>query len=118
MNSKVENLISEYVSCCEICEQTDYQNQPSVKKHNQSVNRMYEIIKAISLLGDNAISKLTELLNHPVASKWLAHHLIEQLNITNELKQRCINTIRQLAKDNSPEGLGEKMWLEERGFNL
>jgi hypothetical protein len=118
MNTEVQKLISEYISNSKVCEQTDYKNDSSIKKHNQSVDRMYEIVEEIKSLGDNAISQLAELLNHPVSSKWLAHHLIERVSIADDLKKKCIHIIRNIAKDNTPNSLGEKMWLEERGFNL
>jgi hypothetical protein len=118
MNTEIQKLISEYISCSKVCEQTDYENDSSIKKHNQSADRMYEIVEEIKSFGDNAISQLAELLNHPVSSKWLAHQLIEKSSINDELRQKCINIIRQLAKENTPNGFGEKMWLKERGISL
>jgi len=118
MRNMVEKLILEYINSCEICEYTDYQSKSSVKRHNQSVDRMYEIVEEIKSLGDNATHQFAELLNHPVSSKWLAHHLIEKVSISEELKYKCINIIRKLAMDNSQTGLGEKMWLEERDISI
>ena len=41
------NLIDEYLQMTKICSATDYSDKSSVRKHNKSVNKMYEIAEKI-----------------------------------------------------------------------
>ena len=118
MENKIDNLLSEYVLCAEICNRTDYSNKAEVTKHNKSIERMYQIVSEVKLMDEENVNHLIELLNDPITSKWLAHQLIEKEMIANKLKTKCINIIKELAKEDSVNGLGEKMWLQQNGFTI
>jgi hypothetical protein len=118
MESKIEKLLSEYVLCAEICNNTDYSINAEVKKHNDSVERMYQIVSEVNLMGEESINQFTQLLNDSNTSKWLAHQLIEKAIISEKLKTKCIDIIKELAKENSANGLGEKIWLQQNGFTI
>lgn len=118
MESKIDKLLSEYVLCAEICNNTDYSNNAEVKKHNKSVERMYHIVSEVDLMGEDKIKQFTQLLNDSITSKWLAHQLIEKAIISEKLKTKCIDIIKKLAKEDSVNGLGEKMWLKQNGYTI
>ena len=72
---------------------------------------MYVIIEEANTTGD--VEEFYPLLNHPIASKWLAHHIVEKTNADQKIKKKCISIVEELASKDSVEAMGEQMWLKE-----
>lgn len=110
---QISQLIQEYLKCSKICENINYQDKLSVKKSNASVTKMYKLVREASNMGKDALSELAKLLDEPIASKWLAHQLIEETNITHEIVKKCFSIVEKLASGNDVNASGEKIWLSE-----
>ena len=70
-------MIDEYRNCARICALVEYGDKESVKRNNQAVSRMYEMVQRVAIEGAEEIKKLAMLLDEPESSKWLAHQLVE-----------------------------------------
>ncbi len=53
-------MIYEYRKCSEICVSVDYSDEISVKRPNQAISRMYEIVKKAATQGSEVITKLSD----------------------------------------------------------
>lgn len=106
-------MINEYRECVRVCSAIDYTDESSVKRSNKAVEKMYQIVQAANSSGPETVTELTALLNEPDCAKWLAHQLVEKAAITKEVKNKCFAIVETLAKGESAEALGERMWIEE-----
>jgi hypothetical protein len=110
-------MIDEYRACVEVCSSMDYADTASVKKCNTAVDRMYAIVEQANTSGRKAITDLATLLDEPATSKWLSHQLVERAEISQEIRAKCISIVKNLAKGNDADALGERMWLKEYAGN-
>ena len=74
---------------------------------------MYQIVEAANTKGPDTIAELVTLLDEPDCAKWLAHQLIEKAATTRDIKSKCFFIVEALAKEDSADALGERMWLKE-----
>lgn len=112
----LNDTIEEYKQLAEICANTEYAEKKSVRKHNQSVNRMYEIVN--SLLENFGGSGLVEfekllLVKENRTNVWAAVHLLEKLSPSKMAEDEALKIIRKIAEGDNAEALGFQYWLEE-----
>ena len=106
-------MINEYRECVRVCGEIDYADKSSVKRSNKAVYKMYQLVQAANDKGTEAVAELASLLNEPECAKWLAHQLVEKAAITKEIKNKCFAVVETLAKGESAEALGDRIWLKE-----
>ena len=98
-----------------VCSETDYSEPSSVKRNNQAVDRMYEIVN--SLVGDDSILEFSKLLdesNYNV-NEWAAIHMLEKLDLDRKIERKALRIIKSVAKGNSAKAMGFESWLKRFG---
>jgi len=109
------NLIQEYLELTKVCASTDYADKKSVKTHNKSVDRMYEIAESIGYeKTTETIDDFAKLLdiNDNNTNVWTAVHIIERVPIDKKIEERALKIIKQQAEGNSADAMGFKIWLD------
>ena len=110
------NLIDEYLQMTKICSATDYSDKSSVRKHNKSVNKMYEIAEKIGDVNtEESIKDFIALLevSENNTNIWASTHLLERIQVDKHIEERALKIIEVVSNSDSAEALGFKMWLEE-----
>ena len=110
------NLIDEYLQMTKICLATDYSDKSSVRKHNKSVNKMYEIAEKIGDVNtEESIKDFIALLevSENNTNIWASTHLLERIQVDKHIEERALKIIEVVSNSDSAEALGLKMWLEE-----
>ena len=108
------SLIEEYLKLAEICALTDYADKNSVKRHNKSVKRMYEIVEKIGCKQTTeTLDDLTKLLDIDIhrTNIWAAFQLLDRISVDKSIEQKALNIIKPLAEGDSAEAMGTKIWL-------
>jgi len=109
------NLIQEYLELTKVCTSTNYAEKKSVKTHNKSVDRMYEIAESIGhekiteTIDDFA--KLLEITDNKT-NVWTAVHIIERVPVDKKIKEKALKIIKQQSNGNSADAMGFKIWLD------
>ncbi len=106
-------MIEEYKKFSEICENTDYSNKQSVKKHNKAVNGMYKIIEKVAQKGQSSVDKISQLLDDKISRKWVAFQLLEKVQVTSDIELKCLSIIEDIASGDGAEAMGSRIWLDE-----
>lgn len=109
------NLIQEYKELTKICASTDYEDKKSVRLHNKSVDQMYEIAEIIGYeQATETIEDFAKLLDitDNKTNIWAAMHLLERIPADKKLEGKALSIIEQVAKGDSTESMGFKIWLE------
>jgi hypothetical protein len=107
------NRTEEYKALVEVTNAVDYSDKRTVRRSNNAVKRMYQLVRSAEHDGPGAIRELAQLLDDPGAACWLAHQLVECATLPSAVEDRCFAIVEKLAKDEGPEGLGEQWWLDE-----
>ena len=109
------NLIQEYVELTKVCFSTDYADKKSVRNHNRSVKRMYEIVEKIgfeqSTIAINDFIKLLDIDNNKT-NIWAAVHILERIPVDKTVEQKALSIITQVIDGNSVDSIGFKVWLD------
>ena len=110
-----EKLIDKYLECAKIHYDIDYADKSSVKRGNKAVTTMIGIAKIINEKYPERIEDLSTLLNTTSnrVDIWVAHHILEHMNYSNILEKRALAVIKKYSKENTANGLGNRMWLDE-----
>lgn len=110
-----EKLLEEYKECAKIHNDIDYADKSSVKKGNNAVVNMISIAKTINNVYSERIEEFSILLNDDKdkIDIWVAHHILEYMNYTENIQYRAISVIKKYSKENTTDGLGNRMWLKE-----
>lgn len=110
-----DELRDEYLNCINIISQIDYGDRSSVKKCNRAVDQMINISICINEEYLSRIYEFAELLtrNDFRTDAWVAHHILENMDYPSELENKALEVIIKYAKEDSAEGLGEKIWLDK-----
>lgn len=109
------NLIQEYLELTKACASTDYADKKSVKTHNKSVGRMYEIAEKIRYeKTDETIDGFVKLLDvtDNKTNIWTAVHILERIPVDKKIEEKALKIIKQQADGNSAEAMGFKIWLD------
>jgi hypothetical protein len=112
----IKNLIEEYKTLTANCANTDYSDKLSVKKHNITVKRMYEIIDSIR--GEKTNETIVEFkglldLTLNKTNLWAAIHLLERITLDTDLENKAIKIVEAAAKRNDNEAIGYQIWINE-----
>ena len=109
------NLIQEYLELTKVCASTDYADKKSVRLHNKSVDRMYEIAEKIGYEQTTEtiddFAKLLEI-NENKTNVWAAVHILERIPADNKIEEKALNIIKNQADGDSAEAMGFKIWLD------
>ena len=110
-----DELRDEYLNCTKIISQIDYGDKSSVKKCNRAVDKMINISKCINEEYPSKIYEFAELMtrNDLRIDAWVAHHILENMDYPSELETKALEVIIKYSKEDSVEGLGERIWLEQ-----
>ena len=109
-------LIEEYKILTGICASTDYADKASVKRHNNSVRKMYKIVETIGKgKTEVTIEQFSELLEvtKQRTNLWAAVQLLERVSVNNETKEKALAIIRKAAAGDSAEAMGFQFWLND-----
>ncbi len=109
------NLIKEYIELTKTCTSTDYDDKKSVKLHNKSVDKMYEIAEKICYKQTTEtiddFAKLLEI-NENKTNVWAAVHILERIPADKTIKEKALRIIKHQADGDSAEAMGFKIWLD------
>ena len=109
------NLIQEYIELAKTCASTDYGDKKSVKLHNKSVDKMYEIAEKIGYeQTTETIDDFAQLLeiNEYKTNVWAAVHILERIPVDKPIEEKALKIIKQQADGDSAEAMGFKIWLD------
>lgn len=108
------NLIQEYIELTKICASTDYGDKKSLRLHNKSVDRMYEIAEKIGYeQTTETIDDFVKLLDVTdyKTNVWAAVHILERIPADKRIEEKALKIIRKQTDGNSAEAMGFKIWL-------
>lgn len=110
-----DEIIDTYLECAKIHFDIDYADKGSVKRGNKAVTTMIGIAKIINEKYSERIEDFSTLLNNTSnrVDIWVAHHILEHMNYSNSLEKRALAVIKKYSKQNTVNGLGNRMWLDE-----
>ncbi|UWG96265.1 hypothetical protein LPY66_15345 [Dehalobacter sp. DCM] len=113
-NHSFEELIKEYKDCVKVNADINYGDKSEVRKANKAVDRMIMISR---LINENYLCRIydfAELLNHKDFRNdiWVAHHILENMAYPRDLEARALEVILEYSKEDSVNGLGNRMWLK------
>ena len=108
-------MIDKYIEKFCITKRTDYGDRKSVKQHNRAMDSCREIARKIQEQHDELKSDFCCLLdsNIPDLPLLVAHHMIEVMEYDEEQKAKALNIIYEKTKEDSVDGFGNKLWLED-----
>lgn len=109
------NLIQEYLELTKVCASSDYADKKSVRLHNKSVDRMYEIAEKIGYEQTTEtiddFAKLLEI-NENKTNVWAAVHILERIPAVKKIEEKALKIIKNQADGDSAEAMGFKIWLD------
>ena len=112
----LDELIEEYRSLPQFCDNIDYGDKQAVKKNNKSVDRMDKIVETIrDKFKEDGLNKLKTLLDieEHKTNLWIATHLLEKVNVDKETEEKSLEIIKRISSTNELMELGFRSWLEE-----
>ena len=115
MVDELKELLNRYVELARIHASIDYGDLRSVKQANNAVAEMISISRNVSLMGELGLEAFATLLDVSTnkVNLWAAHHILEHMNFSKSLEQRTLGIIRENAKGEGPDALGERWWLKD-----
>jgi hypothetical protein len=107
------NIIQEYIELTKNCASTDYADKKSVRLHNKSVDKMYEIAEKIGY-GQTTINDFANLLDitENKTNVWAAVHILERISASKTIEEKALKIIKQQADGDTAEAMGFKIWLD------
>ena len=109
------NLICEYISTALELQNVDYADKKSIHRHNEMADRMRAIARQIEDEHPELKDVFCQLLFYENAAVrlWAAHHMLEVMRYTDKPRANALREISVTARDDSVDGLGNKMWLDK-----
>lgn len=109
------DLIQEYIDLTKICASTDYADKKSVRLHNKSVDKMYEIAEKIGYEQTTEtiddFSKLLDVTDNKT-NVWAAVHILERIPTDKTIEEKALKIIKQQSDGDTAEAMGFKIWLD------
>jgi hypothetical protein len=109
-------LIEEYKMLTETCAATDYGDKSSVRTHNKSVDRMYEIVEAIGYEQTKETPEqfagLLDISDNKT-NLWAAIHILERLPTDSDTEDKALEIIRKAAQGDGADAMGYQLWLDD-----
>lgn len=109
------DLIQEYLELTKVCASTNYADKKSVKIHNKSVDRMYEIAEKIGYeKTTGTIDDFAKLLdiNDNKTNVWAAIHILERVPADKTIEDKALKIIKHQADGDSADAMGFKIWID------
>ena len=115
MVDEMKELLNRYKELALIHASIDYGDPQSVRTGNSAVDEMISISRDISQMGQPGLEAFASLLDVSTnrTDLWAAHHILEHMDFNETLKQRALAIIRENAKGQSADALGQRMWLKD-----
>ena len=112
--SSFEEIINEYKDCIRLNADIDYGDKSAVRKANKAVDRMIKISRLISDNYPYRTYDFAQLLSDKEfrTNIWIAHHILENMIYPKDLEARALEVIIEYSKEDSVNGLGNRMWLD------
>jgi len=114
------NLIHEYIELTKTCASTDYGDKKSVKLHNKSVDKMYEIAEKIGYEQTaktiDDFAKLLEIHENKT-NVWVAVHILERIPANKTIEEKALRIIKQQADGDTAKAMGLKYGWSTTGRN-
>lgn len=111
-----DELVEEYKTLPRNCFQIDYGDKIALKKNNDSVTRMYQIVDTIkNEFGTDGILKLKPLLDviEFQTNLWIATHLLEKITLDDQTEKKALSIIEKVAAGDDTLALGYRYWMNE-----
>lgn len=110
----MESLIDKYISKYRITLTVDYGDRNSVRRHNRAMDACRKIASTIQQQQPELKEDFFALLESdiPLLPILVAHHMIEVMEYEDVQKSKALNIIYTRSKEDSVEGLGNRMWLK------
>jgi hypothetical protein len=111
-----DKLIDEYKNLTRNCYRVDYGDKKAIKRNNDSVTRMYQIVETINNeFGTEGISKLKPLLDTVdfQTDLWIATHLLEKVSLDKETEKKALSIIEKVAAGDDALALGYQYWIKD-----
>jgi hypothetical protein len=109
------DLIQAYIELTKICASTDYADKKSVRLHNKSVDKMYEIAEKIGCNQTTEtiddFAKLLEIDDNKT-NVWVAVHILERIPTDKTIEEKALKIIKKQADGDLPDAMGYKIWLD------
>ena len=93
----------------------DYASPAAIEKHNAAADELREIIRSVGCSSKEDLDELLSLLADPNLRGWIAYGVLEQCATSPTQRQRCVAVIRELAREDGPDGLAAQWWLRDNG---
>ncbi|MEW5835845.1 MAG: hypothetical protein AB1832_12335 [Pseudomonadota bacterium] len=91
-------------------------SRPSVRRANLVADELRSMM--LSAFTDRQETEaLFSLLDQPAAGPWIAYCALENLDLAEARKTRCLEIIRARARESTLNGLGAIFWLSQHGYN-
>jgi hypothetical protein len=116
-NQSIEKLIEHYKEYAKIHFEIDYSDMKSVRRGNKAVNEMIRIACIININYLEHIEIFALMLNDQTHKLdiWVAHHILENMLYTDNIGKLALSVVERYAREDSVEGLGNRMWLRQWG---
>ena len=112
----IEDLVEEYKGLTKNCYQVDYSNKKALKKNNDSVKRMYEIIETVkNEFAVDGILELASLLDdeNNRTNLWIATQLLEKVTLDKQTEEKAFRIVEKVAKGDDILALGYRYWIND-----
>jgi hypothetical protein len=112
----IDKLIDEYKEMVKNCHQVDYEDKKALKRNNDSVTRMYDIIdKVRKEFGDDGIEEFKKLLDIQDyrTNLWAATHLLEKTTLDKSTEDKALSIIENIASGDDATALGSRYWIKD-----
>ena len=115
MVDEMKELLNRYEELARIHASMNYGDSRSVEEGNDAVSEMISISREVSRMGEKGLEAFATLLDVSTnnAHIWAAHHILEHMNFSKSLEQRALGIIRENAKGEGPDALGDLWWLRD-----
>ena len=110
----IDDLVEEYKGLTKNCYQVDYSNKKALKKNNDSVKRMYEIIETVkNEFAADGILELASLLDDENyrTNLWIATQLLENVTLDKQTEEKAFRIVEKVAKGDDILALGYRYWI-------
>jgi len=114
----IEGFIDEYLLIAEAAASMDYSGNKSVKQSNALEDRMRMTVDEAVSLGQDAVVRLSSLLDKEPAALWAAHYLVENADLYSATLSRYVARVERARTEVKANGdwasaMGEEMCLKE-----
>jgi hypothetical protein len=92
-----------------------YDSAQSVRLANSAAGELRTMALA-ALASPQETDQLISLLSHPLAGSWVVYVALENGNLSEFQRSRCLAIVQALARGNSITGMGAKAWLTQHGY--